>query len=503
MNHFSFFEIKSLKESKFLKIWLIFTVLSIAGYLIRYPQLEAQFENIFRDLGANLKADLLVTKGYAPSIDFNYLYGLLSLAIGRVWFSIFGRSLQAFYAFVLVCYVFSSAALARVAVIANLRKSGIIFLAISVPSFSFYASQFTFNTSLEPIFILFAISEHLAGRRGNALVFLVFSFFIKSSMSLVYFLLLIGLYIVDLIKGETNISKIFSEIKPVLISLAAVLTFLTIVFGFPTIVSSTLSPISGKAHYEAMNYGIFGVGKRFLYFPQTRYYIGHPGVWIISTLTLSTFLYSILIFKRNSLNNQIVEVQCSIALLYIIFLFYFFPGYWGWAMYSYLLSVGMALMTSKDNEYRFDWLIVILTIILLFNYYPNVSTSFRLWSSFKSSPSLPFLVSNDRLDREFAKVLSYCKTKKTLIFSPAAGGVDVLFPECRSPDAWWLLKGLYNTREVERINNQISESEIVILPQSYYQNTFYVDFYVDTYEGKLSEFESFDRGKYFDFLRRK
>jgi hypothetical protein len=501
MNHFSFFEIKSLKESRFLKIWLIFTLLSIAGYVIRYPQLEAQFENIFTDLGANFKADLLITKGYAPTIDFNYLYGLLSLAIGRVWFSVFGRSPQAFYAFVLVCYVFSSAALARVAVIANLRKSGIIFLAISVPYFTFYANQFTFNTSLEPIFILSAIAEHLAGRRGNTLVFLVFGYFIKSSMSLVYFSLIIGLYIVDFIKGKTNIRNIYGEIKPALISLAAILTFLTVVFGFPTIISSILSPIQGKAHYQAMNYGIFGIGKRFLYFPGVRpgYYVGFPGVWVISTLTLFVFLFSILIFKRNSFNNQIVEVQCSIALLHIIFVFYFFPGHWGWAIYSYLLSVGMALMTSKDNEYRFDWLIIFLATVLLVAYYPSLSSSFRLWGNFQSSAALPFLLGNNQLDREFDKVLNYCKTKKTLIFSPASGGVDVLFPECRSPDAWWLLKGLYNTKEVERINNQISESEIIILAPNYYKDIFYIDIY----EGKLSEFETFEKGKYFDFLRRK
>src|SRR5262245_59039016 len=80
--------------------WWGVTVLGVtaATYVIRLPRTASFIDFAFGDPGSTLKVDTLVAEGYRPGIEFGYPYGLLPVAVGRVWFHVFGRTPTAYLA---------------------------------------------------------------------------------------------------------------------------------------------------------------------------------------------------------------------------------------------------------------------------------------------------------------------------------------------------------------------------------------------------------------------
>ncbi|HEY3787656.1 MAG TPA: hypothetical protein VGL71_02320, partial [Urbifossiella sp.] len=68
---------------------VLLTVYSFARYL---PDLLSFDNNTFADAGWPLAVDSLLEDGLTPTRDFGYFYGLLFLAIDRVWFTVVGRT---------------------------------------------------------------------------------------------------------------------------------------------------------------------------------------------------------------------------------------------------------------------------------------------------------------------------------------------------------------------------------------------------------------------------
>ena len=63
----------------------------LAGMTLLKLPVVARFEGFaFADWGANLTAQALLDRGFRPTIDFHYPYGLLPSAIGRAWYGIVG-----------------------------------------------------------------------------------------------------------------------------------------------------------------------------------------------------------------------------------------------------------------------------------------------------------------------------------------------------------------------------------------------------------------------------
>jgi hypothetical protein len=511
MNDSVLHKIKSFQINKFLKIWLLFSCISLLSYLAYYPS-YLEFENLFLDPGAGFKANELISNGYSPAVDFTYYYGLLPLVLGKVLFSVFGNNPQAFFFSVPIIWLLSSLSLARVVILANIGKTGIIFLAVSIPFFTFHINSASITHALEPVFILWALAEHLSGKRGNALAVLVLGYFTKPSMSFIYAVLILGLYANDLLKGKTNFYKVGREILPALLVTTSLLISLSIMFGIIPLTESILAPIKGAAIYKAYNYGLFGIGRSFIYFSGARlgYYLGSPsGFWIISTIILFVavvfFLYKIFILNQNIFKNAVTEVIFCTATLHLIFIVRLFGNSWSWIFYSYLLTIGIALLDSKYLEIgknKIRNLFICLTLLLLFGYYFQLSNSYKAWANFNPSLLTMGLNSTVELKKEFAEVLNYCQTKKVFILGEATGAIDVFFPKCKSPDAWMLLNGAYSQREHERVSSQIAQSDFIAL----YTPSFFDKFpehILISYRQELEKFKSQKKGKYFEFLIRK
>lgn len=511
MNKSQILNIKSFQESKFLKIWLIYSFIAFLSFIVQY-QNYLTLDALLIDQGAALKANYLISNGFLPSVDFTYIYGLLPLVLGKVWLGIFGSSLQSFFAWLLVSQIICCAILARITIIANLTNSGIIFISSSVLFFCLWGGQYSFTHSLEPVFILLALSEHLLGKKGNALTFLVFGYFTKPSMSLVYAGLIFILFASDLIQAKTNIKKVSREILPVILAVIFLVVSLSIIFSIDSVIASVLAPIKGAAVYKAYDYGLFGVGGRFLYFSGVRigYYIGTPaGFWIVLTFTIFItalfFLFRIFSLKQDIHSNHVVKVIICIAVSHAIFIVRFFGHPASWSYYCYLLIVGIALLGSKNitiSKILVKNLLIFLTIIMLVPTYVHLLGAYKAWANSNQSTLTMGLNSAPELKKEFEEVLGYCQTKKVFVLGEATGGMDVSFPKCKSPDAWWLLKGIYNQKETERIGNQISQSSIVVL-YAHSGDDRIIEHLLISYRGQLESFKSEKKGKYFEFLVRK
>ena len=499
--------IRSLKEKKFLTIWIIFICVTLLTLIANYPTYSS-LELIFGDYGAAFKANELISDGYSPTVDFAYLYGLLPLVVSKVWFAIFGKNYQAVFLGVAICYLFSVTALAKIALSANLRYLGIIFIGISLPFYIFGNSPH-FTYALEPIFILWAAVEHLLQKRGRTLVFLVFGYFTKPSISLVYAFIVLGTYARDFLKNRITIKQIFREISPAFLTLTFLLISLGIIFGVAPLVGTLLlAPIQGAEFYKAANISL--LTSDFLYFPGVRlgYYIGNAGFWIISTIYLFAsvifLLYKNFILKEDGYQSNITDVIFSIAILHLIFSLST-PN-----RYPYILIVGVALLDSKNIKalnIQIKSLLAFLSVFLILGYYPGLSDIYKSWLEFNPSTSMVSLSSSSELKNEFSEILNYCQKKNVFILGTSVGGIDVFFPECNSPDAWWILKGVYNQTEIERINNQISRSDLLVIPKRYKGLAPFGDFNnknanISSYQKELSKLQKYKEGNYFSFFIR-
>ena len=83
----------------------------------------------FSDTGTNFTIQDLIRRGYRPTIDFGYIYGLLPLLINRLWFAAFGASPRAYWWAILACNVAMAWGLGRFAAAQRVGRAGVALLA--------------------------------------------------------------------------------------------------------------------------------------------------------------------------------------------------------------------------------------------------------------------------------------------------------------------------------------------------------------------------------------
>ena len=93
---------------------LLFIVELLTVTLLQTPN-ELFFRFGFSDSGSSLTIDVLIRRGYRPTIDFGYIYGLLPLLLNRVWFAVVGATPQACWWAIVVCDIMLAWGLARFA----------------------------------------------------------------------------------------------------------------------------------------------------------------------------------------------------------------------------------------------------------------------------------------------------------------------------------------------------------------------------------------------------
>ncbi len=120
-------------RSKVLAIWCLLAILVIALAFARMPGSYDFTEFAFHDVGGNLAIHRLVQLGYYPMSDFYYPYGLLSLLISQVWFTLFGASAASYCLLLFCCNLLVALGIARYIVVLQVETVGIALIILALP----------------------------------------------------------------------------------------------------------------------------------------------------------------------------------------------------------------------------------------------------------------------------------------------------------------------------------------------------------------------------------
>ncbi len=493
-----------------LGIWLLLAIVTILSFIFFYPR-NINTGILFWDATAGLKVDYLISKGLIPEVDFRYAYGLLPLIIGHIWYEIFGRTPQAFCGLNLLVDLLRVAVMARIAYLADLKPIGIIFIAICIPFSLLYSNGINNLTHvMEPFFICLALSEQLAGRKQYALVALIFGWFTKPSMSIVYIFFLLLTYLFDLYTKKISIRDIIYQLRLPFLAFVALIILVSINFGITPILSSLIPLGSAQAYKEAGYHGFFSDTGRNFWGPsgaKITYYLGTlAGLWIFLTILLILFVVYMFFGKIKKTSNERIqrlsETVVTILCLHLSFLFFFYGAIQSWVSYSYLIVVGVSLIASRNIRQLKDLRFFILSfaiVIAMLGYKITIKGMLLDWHTMRPQESLAGLWADEAGKKELTDLVDSCKVKNTLIY--AAGSLDLFFPSCHMPASFYPLSDAnLNDRDLARINKQFEEAQqVVVRRDSYAQGITNIS----KVKQNFAKFEFDHKDKMFTYLRRK
>jgi len=492
-----------------LGIWLILAVVTIISFIFFYPR-NINPAVLFDDTTAGLKVDYLISKGLIPEVDFAVNYGLFPLIVGHIWYEIFGRTPQAFCGLMLLFDLLTVAAMARIAYLADLKPIGILLIAVTIPFSLLYSNGINLVHVMEPFLICLALSEQLAGRKQYALVALIFGWFTKPSMSIVYIFFLLLTYLFNLITKKITIRDFIYQLRLPFLTFVALIFLVSINFGMTPIVSS-LIPLNTAQVYKIKGFhGFFSETGREFWGPsgaKITYYLGdEAGLWITLTVLLILFVVYLYFSKIANTSNEKIqrlsETALTILYLHLSFLFFFYAASHSWCYYSYLLTIGVSLIASRNIRQLKNLRIFLLSLVIviaILGYNITFKHTSSAWKTIRPQESLAGLWADETGKKELTDLIASCKTKNTLIFSP--GVVDLLFPPCHMPASFYPLSDPeINERDLARINKQFEVAQQVVILNSSYQD---ITTKIHKIKQNFANFEFDHKDKMFIYLRRK
>jgi hypothetical protein len=479
--------------------------LSVEAVLLNLLQLPSSlnFGFLFGDTGANITARYLVEQGYRPTLDFGYLYGLLPLFLGHVWFGIAGATPFAYQSAMVVTSIILALGLARFAENLSLSWTGITFIAAAL-LIAIRPYYWNFAHAVEAALLCHAIAAQAGGRTRTALALTTAAVFAKPSMGYFYAaLLMVGAALKMRASGGITLKAVEKLIGPS-ITVTAVLAVLMIGVYGPVPLWHTLLPLTGARGYHVQHLGLLTQGRYFLSPPgaRTGYFIGtFAGVWMLGTLWLiaaaavcaTRFIASL---REHSPNDNATEMVLTCGLLQIVFLTILFATAQSWAYYSYILVMGIA--ASSKLSHQAGNAVVGLAFLSLLSQKATWQDSIRAWRTTRPDPdALGLWTTPDEAD-EWARVRRLATGKSATILS-CDGSAEVEFPEFRKPVSLFLIPGLPTSVEIERKAAEVSSSSIVITPD--FSGTDFCQLPKwPEFAAALTGFRIVSNGKYFKVL---
>ena len=347
---------------------VLFGVETLAYAMFRLPTDLGFDANAFGDRGDFLSISYLVAHGSRPAIDFGYHWGLVPIMLARFWFALFGATVQANEAIMVVCALLVAIGIARMAAALRLGTLGIVLLVVALP---FAFPTFTLTYALEAALLSNALAEQAAQRRSTALALATAACFVNPSMAYLYgFVLLLGLLWESRRPHDNDVSadnaadasidwsNVFRTITPAAITGALLIVILSAVYG-PLALAKTILPLAGMAAHRNQASGFFhGVGRDFWYQPRLGlpyYLFSVVGFWIAATLWL---IVAGLRAGRKLLSaprareifRAADEFILTCAILHVTFVTVFFGSEVSWRYYCYILVMGVAATSIRDPQ---------------------------------------------------------------------------------------------------------------------------------------------------------
>jgi hypothetical protein len=442
--------------------WLaaLFCAEVVALTLLQAPN-ELFFRFAFGDSGASLTVQDLIRRGYRPTVDFGYIYGLLPLLIHRVWFAIAGATPGACWWATLACNLALGWGLARFAVYQRVGWAGVALLVLALPDL-LRSSYDVLVQTLEPALLVHALAEQARARRDRALVLATTDAFVKPSMAYVY-----GLYLVITIVLTMNRAAWRRALAPALATTAGLALLLAAVYGVRPLVGS-LVPTGGMAVYREGRLGFFhGTGRDFWLRPDAglrgylRYEIGY---WLAGTVVLiGGGLESALRRTRRPHPAPVIahndEVVLGCAVLHVTFVTLFFGHSFSWKYYLAILLLGLAAMAARGRRHA----VVIggIALLVLISDRAWLQALAGDWKSRTPSATTAGLWSTTTEQREWARVLELTRGNRPVLLADCEGAT-LLFPQFAPPMGAYFVPGHPLPAEVRRKAAQLAGASLVV-----------------------------------------
>ncbi len=457
----------------------------------------------FCDWGSNLTLQYLVSHGYRPTVDFAYLYGLLAVLSGQIWFGVFGRTPDAYQAAVFVCDLLMVMALVRIVARLRLGPLGIMIMIIGLG----YAVQATYpnlSQALEATLLCQALAAQALGNKPRALAFGSAAVLAEPSMGYFYSLLLLVLIALELRGRSSNRVRSWARaLAPAAIIFGVLVAIVAFVFGLLPLIHS-LFPITGMRTYRDLHCGFFtGVGSRF-WDPAGRtwfyYFVTPSGFWILATLYL--IAAGLRAFRRAFAGGFATmsasdEIIITCAVLHLTFVCLFFGNQWSWVYYSYLLVLGIAVSADIST---FDRRIALpLCMLGVVSWTVGGAWLYQGWTTLRPSAVTAGLWASARERNEWKHVLASVHGHRAVTFDNR-GAAGLLFPQLEPPVTLFLVHGLTTDSEVRRKVAQIAGASQLIIPLG--NGPCYKIPTAPRLRSALKDFTPLWTGRYFEVLQR-
>jgi hypothetical protein len=484
--------------------WLfaIFALEAAALFIVNLAG-ALQFDTFaFFDTGANLTAQSLIRRGYIPTVDFFYHYGLLPLIFGRLWFGVLGLTPWACLAIVPLVDLLVVCGLVRFVTNLRINLAGVLMIALAVPVIVPW-SLLNLSHIFEPALIINALADQAAGRRRRALAIAAACVFVKPTMAYFLGLALLVFIVISAMLSDTRLSStLASEILPAALTALAIASLIAITFGSRALLNSVI-PLQGAEAYRAQKFGFFsGAGEAFLVprgVPWTYYLANPAGPWIAFTIALVLALFASMQLVSGSATegreSATAEVVCTCAVLHLAFISVFYGNALSWIYYFFILVLGLAAAARIGPR----WEIAVACLALAFpaskigkravqhlatvsaaqsasadiGKSPHVSGSplpvesgftYQLWFTTFASPVTAGLWATPQERDEWARVMSLALGHRAAVLE-YDGCVALLFADFQPPVALYLVSGNDNAAELKRQFVQLQNSSIIVVPR--------------------------------------
>ncbi|MCL2647526.1 MAG: hypothetical protein FWD61_11065 [Phycisphaerales bacterium] len=434
-------------------------------------------EFAFYDAGTVIKGDMLVAKGYVPTVDFGYTHGLLSLLYGRVGFAVFGRGAWGYLGLMVLGEMGMAWGLARVLVAMRVRRAGVVLFCVGLP-LAVMPAYLTLTHVLEGMCITMALAEQAEGKRSRALGWMVVCVMVKPSMGYVYGFWLVGVHaLASLSRRKRNTLKCeLRFVLPAVIVGGVLVVGLSMWMGVGTVVA-TMLPTTGMKTYAAAGFGFFGEQGRAFWMPGDawKYVISPVGAFLLAAVVSAGGAgwagWGILRRLATDSHGQTqtmlrrMEMMVTVGVLHTAFLLGFYGWTGSWNYYSYLAVLGLVMgvdSATPQSGVATTWRRGIVGAVVVVMLLSQVETAGAVWNGWKWKQRMDGLWVERDLQAEWEGVMKRVGEGRTIVMTNGwiAGNVEL-------PDAWFPELGIPTESELERVRRQVEKVEFVVRWKAY------------------------------------
>jgi hypothetical protein len=444
----------------------------LASFLLQLPtsQVGDWQQFAFYDPGTVLKGDVLLGKGYVPTVDFGYTHGLLSLLYGRAGFAVVGRTAWGYWVLTLLCEMGMTWGFARMVRALGLSWWGLAVLLVGLPM-AVMPAYLTLTHPLEAMLIVLALAEQAEGKRGRALVLMTVCIFVKPSMGYVYGAVLLAVMVWETTRGR-RVGQMVRGVAGAAIVGVVLVAGLSAWVGVGPVVR-TLLPVTGAKTYAATGFGFFNTSGRALWWGQPWWaYVGTPvGVYLLgAAVCAGSAAYAAArrfraVPKEEAGRGRRWEMMGTIGLLHTAFLLGFYGWTGSWTYYSYLTVWGLLLAVEEvrggAGERRVRWAAGVLLGALVLSHAALVGVAVHGWMYKERPAGAGGLWVYDDLWQDWNHALAEVGGRRAVVMTN--GWVPTLPGNVELPDAWFPEPGIPTEKEVARVKAQVDRAECVVV----------------------------------------